>query len=99
MSETIPTRQYFEAAIANLEQLAGAETDPDRLNAENDQIQRLTAAMIDQSFNEIVNRTGLLQNLIAELRAAIAHASGEPSLKGALNKLTDLAGQVQEAIN
>src|SRR6266446_2464826 len=98
MSETIPTRQYFEAAIANLEQLAGAETDPDRLSAEYDQIQRLTAAMIDQSFDQIVRRTGLLQTLIAELRAAIARASGEPSLKGAVDKLTDLATQVQGAI-
>ncbi|HEV8607361.1 MAG TPA: caspase family protein [Tepidisphaeraceae bacterium] len=99
MSETTPTREYFEAAIADLEQLAAAETDADRLRDIYSQIARLRYAMIDESFDQIVRRTSLLQSLVAELRAAIAGASGEPPLAGAITKLNDLATQVQGAIS
>jgi hypothetical protein len=98
MSETTPTREYFESAIANLEQLAAAETDADRLRDIYAQIARLRYAMIDESFDQIVRRTSLLQSLVAELRAAIAGASGEPPLAGAVTKLNDLATQVEGAI-
>jgi hypothetical protein len=99
MSETIPTRQYFEAAIAQLEQLAGAETDADRLREIYSQIARLRYAMIDQSFDAIVRRTPLLQSLVAELQAAIAGAQGKPSLSGAVTSLTGVLNEVRTAMD
>lgn len=92
------TREYYEAAIARLEAAAAASQDAQQIEEIYRQIARLRYAMIDQSFDQIVRRTALLQLLLAELQAAINTAGGITAT-GVIDGLTGLADQVQAAID
>lgn len=97
MSESTPTIEFYESAIAQLEAMTQDAPDAETLRGLYTQIARLRHSMIDAAFNDIVQRTPLLQALVAELRAAIASAQGT-TLQGAVDGLTTLANQVSDAI-
>jgi hypothetical protein len=90
--------EFYEKAIAKLENYRENEPDKQKRDDATRKIQGYRIAIQQANFDEISKRTTLLKSLQTDLQGIIDSASSSPGLSDIIADLSDFANEITSAI-